>query len=176
MNQKENILQYTKINKNINQKVFKLTPKEENTIRQEILYYEDKRSVIIEALKIIQKNYGWISDESIETLSIFLNIPSSEIEGIATFYSYIFRKPVGRNIIRYCDSIVCYITGYQKIKAELEKLLFIKPGETTIDKRFTLLPTCCLGKCDQSPVIMINENTHIRLIPEMINSLLEQYI
>lgn len=94
---------------------------------------------------------------------------------MATFYSQIFRQPVGRNIIRYCDSVVCFLTGYQKIKITLEKYLKIKIGETTEDKRFTLLPVCCLGNCDKGPTIMINEDTYSLLTPESIPCLLESY-
>jgi NADH-quinone oxidoreductase subunit E len=94
---------------------------------------------------------------------------------VATFYSQIFRQPVGRHVIRYCDSVVCHITGYQGIQAAIEKKLSIKPGQTTFDGRFTLLPTCCLGNCDKGPTMMIDEDTHSQLKPEDIETLLEQY-
>ncbi len=126
-------------------------------------------------MKIVQKQRGWVSDQAIIEISKILNISLSDIEGIATFYSQIYRQPVGRNIIRYCDSVVCYLTGYQKIKKALEKHLSIKTGQTTLDKRFTLLPICCLGNCDKSPTIMINEDLHSKLTPESIPHLLESY-
>ena len=99
----------------------------------------------------------------------------SEIEGIATFYSQIFRQPVGRNIIRYCDSVVCFLTGYEIIKTTLENSLKIKTGETSKDNRFTLLPVCCLGNCDKAPTLMINEDTYSFLNAESIKHLLELY-
>lgn len=104
-----------------------------------------------------------------------LGIPASDVEGVATFYSQIFRQPVGRHVIRYCDSVVCHINGYQGIQAALEKKLNIKPGQTTFDGRFTLLPTCCLGNCDKGPNMMIDEDTHAHLTPEAIPELLERY-
>ncbi|WP_156265099.1 NADH-quinone oxidoreductase subunit NuoE, partial [Enterococcus faecium] len=100
-----------------------------------------------------------------------LGIPASDVEGVATFYSQIFRQPVGRHVIRYCDSVVCHITGYQGIQAAIEKKLNIKPGQTTFDGRFTLLPTCCLGNCDKGPTMMIDEDTHSHLTPEAIPDL-----
>ena len=69
----------------------------------------------------------------------------------------------------------CHITGYQGIQAAIEKKLNIKPGQTTFDGRFTLLPTCCLGNCDKGPTMMIDEDTHSHLTPEAIPDLLEQY-
>lgn len=152
-----------------------MTNEEINEIENEKKYYENYRAVSIEALKIVQKKRGWVSDQAIYAISEILQINPSEVEGVATFYSQIFRQPVGRNIIRYCDSVVCFLTGYKMIKTALENYLKIKIGETTKDNRFTLLPVCCLGNCDKAPTIMINEDTHSCLTPEAIPHLLELY-
>lgn len=133
----------------------------------------DSRSILIESLKIIQKYYGWVSDSSIGFLSKILKLPVSEIESVATFYSQIFRSPVGRYVIKFCDSVVCYITGYKKIQRILEKRLCIKSGETTIDNNFTLLPICCLGACNKGPVIMINQKTYFYLNKSSILKILD---
>lgn len=146
-------------------------------IKKEILKikdnYLDNHSLLIEALKIVQKYYGWVSDDSIFFLSKFLNISISDIESIATFYSQIFRSPVGNHVIKFCDSVVCYITGFKEIKNILEKKLKIKCGETTKDKNFTLLPICCLGACDRGPVMMINNNTYFSLTKDSVIKLLD---
>lgn len=155
--------------------MFTLSTFEINEIEKQKKYYESCRAIIIEALKIVQKERGWVSDQVIIAISKVLNINASDIESVATFYSQIYRQPVGRNIIRYCDSVVCYITGYKKIKKVLEQHLLIKKGHTTVDKRFTLLPICCLGNCDNSPTIMINEDLHSNLTPESILNVLESY-
>ena len=126
-------------------------------------------------MKIVQKKRGWISDQAIYAIAEILQINPSDVEGVATFYSQIFRQPVGRNIIRYCDSVVCFLTGYKKIKIVLQNHLKIQIGETTKDGKFTLLPVCCLGNCDKSPTIMINEDTHSFLTAESIPCLLELY-
>lgn len=154
---------------------FSLSRMECDAIEQEKSHYENPRAASIEALKIVQKNYGWVPDSAIPAIAKILSIAPSDVEAVATFYSQIYRSPVGRHVIRYCDSVVCYITGYQSIQSALEKYLGIKPGQTTSDNRFTLLPTCCLGKCDEGPVIMIGEDTHYNLTPSLIPALLEQY-
>ncbi|PLK59392.1 NADH-quinone oxidoreductase subunit E [Candidatus Palibaumannia cicadellinicola] len=155
---------------------FELSHDVYEAIEQEKNYYEDARAVSIEALKMVQKKYGWVPDGAIEVIAQILGISVSDVEGVATFYSQIFRKPVGRHVIRYCDSVVCYITGYQTIQATLEQFLNIEPGQTTQDRRFTLLPTCCLGNCDKGPTMMVNEDTYVNLTPECILSLLESYL
>ncbi|WP_367676812.1 NADH-quinone oxidoreductase subunit NuoE [Buchnera aphidicola] len=161
-------------NKLIN-KNFQLSLSEIEEIEVQKSQYEDNRAAIIEVLKIVQKFRGWISTDSVYAISRILNITASDIEEVATFYSNIYRSPVGRNIVKYCDSMVCYITGYIEIKNFLENFLKIKTGQTTIDQRFTLLPTCCLGACDRSPVIMINDETYFNVKIETISNLLEKY-
>ncbi|MGK3141478.1 NADH-quinone oxidoreductase subunit NuoE [Pantoea sp. C2G6] len=155
--------------------VFVLSAEEHHAIEHEKHHYEDARAASIEALKIVQKQRGWVPDGAIHAIAEVLGIPASDVEGVATFYSQIFRQPVGRHVIRYCDSVVCHITGYQGIQSALEQELKIKPGQTTADGRFTLLPTCCLGNCDKGPTMMVDEDTHVHLTPEGIPSLLEQY-
>jgi len=154
---------------------FKLTTQEKKEILNIINNYEDTRSGCIEALKIVQKNRGWVSKELIVAISNVLKISECDIEEIATFYSQIFRQPVGRNVIKYCDSVVCYVNGCEKIKSALERELKISIGETTQDCKFTLLPICCLGNCDKSPTMMINDNLHSYLTEELVIKLLETY-
>ena len=154
---------------------FVLTQEERAEIEREKHHYEDPRAASIEALKIVQKNRGWVEDGAIYAIADVLGIPASDVEGVATFYSQIFRQPVGRHIIRFCDSVVCHITGYQGIQAAIEKHLNILPGQTTPDGRFTLLPTCCLGNCDKGPTMMVDDDTHSFVKPEEIETLLEQY-
>lgn len=154
---------------------FKLTNEEIYEIENQKKYYENFRSISIEALKIVQKKRGWICDQAIYAIAEILKINPSDVEGVATFYSQIFRQPVGRNIIRYCDSVVCFLTGYQEIKITLENLLQVKNGETTKDNKFTLLPVCCLGNCDKGPTMMINEDTYSCLTPASIPYILELY-
>ena len=159
----------------IKEEQFELSAEERAEIEHEMHHYEDARAASIEALKIIQKNRGWVPDGAIIAISEVLGIPASDVEGVATFYSQIYRQPVGRHVVKFCDSVVCYINGYPKIQAALENKLKIKPGQTTFDGRFTLLNVCCLGNCDKGPSMMIDNDTHEQVKPEDIDKLLEQY-
>lgn len=158
-----------------NNSIFVLSESARTAIEHEKQYYEDPRAVSIEALKIVQKEHGWVPDDAIVEIAKILDISATDVEEVATFYSQIFRKPVGRHIIRYCDSVVCHITGYQAIQTALQTKLNIIPGQTTTDRRFTLLPVCCLGNCDKGPTMMIDDDTHSHLRPEDLDQLLEQY-
>jgi NADH-quinone oxidoreductase subunit E len=154
---------------------FKLSNIEIKKIKEKKTHYLHARAAVIEALKIVQKKRGWVCLESMNEISKLLGISVSEVEEVATFYSNIYRQPVGRNIIRYCDSMVCYITGYLDIKNKIEQILGIKKGETTIDNKFTLLPACCLGYCDKSPVLMINDDTYYNITIDVLPKLLDSY-
>ncbi|MFC2971380.1 NADH-quinone oxidoreductase subunit NuoE [Azotobacter bryophylli] len=154
---------------------FVLSETERSAIEHEMHHYEDPRAASIEALKIVQKERGWVPDGASEAIGAILGIPGSDVEGVATFYSQIFRVPVGRHVIRVCDSMTCYIGGHESVLGSIQKQLGIGLGQTTPDQRFTLLPVCCLGNCDKAPALMIDEDTFGDVKAEDVAKLLEAY-
>jgi NADH-quinone oxidoreductase subunit E len=152
-----------------------LAEEEIKEINQEIKQYPYSAVACIDALKIVQKHRGWVSDESVKDIAQLLSISNEEVDSVATFYSRIYRKPVGRNVILICDSVSCMIMGYQSLYEYISKKLGIVFGETSADERFTLLPNSCLGDCDNAPAMMINNDHFNRLTTEMIDELLERY-
>jgi NADH-quinone oxidoreductase subunit E len=126
-------------------------------------------------MKIIQRHRGWVSDESLRDLGELLDMTPDELDGVATFYSLIFRKPVGRHIVLICDSVSCWIMGYDKMRQRLTSQLGVNLGETTADGRFTVLPIVCLGTCDHAPAMMVDNDLHRDLDPHKINELIEKY-
>lgn len=152
-----------------------LSIEEIKKIDHEIALVPVRKAACIEALKIVQQQRGWISDESLEAIATYMEMSAEELESVATFYNLIFRKPVGRNIILLCDSISCYVMGYDKIYEYLQSRLHIKFGETTPDSRFTLLPNACLGCCDHAPALMINHDLYKNLTNENLDEILKEY-
>ncbi len=132
------------------------------------------RELIVDLLRAIQDQNGWVPDAGVELAAEILGLPVIEIEELATFYDKIFRQPVGRRVIHICDSICCWTKGSEEISRELARQLDITPGETTKDGIFTLLPTCCLGVCDVAPAMMIGLTVYGNLTPETIAVALEQ--
>jgi NADH-quinone oxidoreductase subunit E len=145
-------------------------------INVELAHSVDRRSACIEALKTVQRHRGWVSDEAIKDLAPLLEMSPHELDSVATFYSLVFRQPVGRHVILLCDSISCWIVGYEEIRSYLQKKLSIDPGQTTADGRFTLLTIPCLGACDRAPAMMIDQDLHSELTTEKIDRILEGYI
>jgi len=99
----------------------------------------------------------------------------AELDSVATFYNLIFRRPVGRHVILVCDSISCWVMGYEGIRDRLFDKLSIKYGQTTEDGRFTILPNCCLGTCDRAPALMIDNDLYRDLTVEQLDEILEKY-
>ena len=154
---------------------FVLSDAERSAIEHEMHHYEDPRAASIEALKIVQKARGWVPDGAADAIGAVIGIPASDVEGVATFYSQIFRQPVGRHIIRVCDSMTCFIGGHESVVASIQQQLGIGLGQTSTDGRFTLLPVCCLGNCDKAPALMIDDDTYGDIQPDNVAQLLEAY-
>jgi NADH-quinone oxidoreductase subunit E len=133
-----------------------LSDVERQEIAEELKHSPTPRAVCIDAMKIVQRHRGWVSDEALDDLAEVLGMTCAELDHTATFYNLIFRRPVGEHVILVCDSISCWLTGEETVLAALQRKLGIQPGQTTADGKFTLLPTVCLGHCDQAPVMMLD--------------------
>ena len=152
-----------------------LTEEERKEITAELAHIEHKEAASIEALKVVQKRRGWVSDESIRDVASLLDMTPAELDAVATFFNFIYRKPVGRHVIAICDSMVCWSLGYDPLREVLRKKLGIGFGETTQDDRFTLLPAACLGACDRAPAMLVDEDLYGPVAPEMLERILEKY-
>ena len=153
-----------------------LTERDRRELEEEIGHSQRKDGACIEALKIVQRRRGWVDDDDLRDIALFLEMSSAEVESVATFYNLIFRKPVGRHIILICDSVSCWLMGYNDLTTRFRERLGIQMGETTEDGLFTLLPVPCLGACDQAPAIMIDDKLYGNLTPERIDAIIEEYL
>jgi NADH-quinone oxidoreductase subunit E len=152
-----------------------LSEQERAEIEAHSHHYPNARALCVEALKIVQRHRGWVSDESIADVAEALQMTPVELDGVATFYNMIFRKPVGRHVILLCDSVSCWIMGCEHLHQHLHARLGIGLGETTADGRFTLLPNVCLGACDHAPAMMIDNAHYQDLDPARVDEILAKY-
>jgi NADH-quinone oxidoreductase subunit E len=152
-----------------------LTDEDKKAIQAEAGLHEQKRAAVLDALKIVQARHGWVSDEGVRDLAAALGMSPEEVDEIATFYPLIFRRPVGRHVILICDSVSCWIMGYNPLRDRLRPALGIDLGQTTPDGRFTLLPVACLGLCEQAPAMMVDDDVHGFLEPEKLEGVLARY-
>jgi NADH-quinone oxidoreductase subunit E len=152
-----------------------LTDEEIREIKAELAHCERPEAASIEALKVVQKRRRWVSDESVGDVAALLGLSPAELDAVATFYSFIYRRPVGRHVILICDSMVCWTLGEEPLLERLTERLGIGFGGTTPDDRFTLLPAACLGCCDRSPALMVDDDLYGPVTPEMLDGILDKY-
>jgi len=152
-----------------------LTQDERREIEEEVARYPRRQAVCTEALRIVQRHRGWVSDEAVQEIADILEMTPDEIDSVATFYNLVYRKPVGRHVILVCNSVTCWVMGTEGVQAYLMERLGIRPGETSADGKFTLLPVVCLGACDRAPVMMIDTELYGELTPEKIDEILATY-
>lgn len=152
-----------------------LSTEEKEAIEKELTKVPKKRYASLEVLKCIQEFRGWISDDTLQAVADYLELKPDELESVATFYNLIFRKPVGRHVILICDSISCWVLGYENINEKIKNYLGIEMGQTTGDNRFTLLPIPCLGTCDHAPAMMVDHDLYRDLTEDKVEEILGRY-
>jgi NADH-quinone oxidoreductase subunit E len=140
-----------------------------------IAQYRGKKGALIPVLQKTQGLYGFLPKEALRRVAAGLDLPFSQVYGVATFYAQFHLQPRGRNIVRVCLGTACHVRGADKILAKVQEVLKIAPGETTSDQRYTIEPVACLGACGLAPVLMVNDDTHGRLTPDKIPALLANY-
>jgi NADH-quinone oxidoreductase subunit E len=154
------------------EKILRLSSAEIDEINAELRHYADKAAVSIEALKIVQKYRGWVSDDTLMAVAEFLEISPAQLEGVATFYNLIYRQPVGRTVIHYCNSVTCWMLGAEQVRERLCRQLNVRLGEMSEGGEYTVLPIVCLGACDHAPVAMVGDELKLDLTENAVNQIL----
>ncbi len=134
--------------------------------------YQHPQSAVIDALWMWQEEHGWISEEGMIYVAEKLGIPYHHVYGVVTFYSMFNRKQVGRHKIEVCTNVSCMLRDSGKILRHIEDSLHIRVGETTPDKKFTLVEAECLGSCGTAPVMQIGETYHENLDETRVDAIL----
>ena len=134
------------------------------------------RESLIPILQGVVQEERYISDEAMTEIARELDISAAQVYGTATFYSFLDTKPRGKYVIRICRTISCAMKGKNLILQELEDLLKIKLGETTQNKKFSLLETNCLGWCHKAPAILVNDVAYTELTPDKVRDIINEYM
>lgn len=136
--------------------------------------YPSKRSALIPALYIVQREHGYLTPEGIDYVARLIGLTTAQVTEVATFYLMLFTKPVGKNILWVCHNLSCTLCGAEEIISRLESNLKIKVGETTADGKFTLMRQECLASCDTAPVMQVNEDYEENLTLSRVDAILEK--
>jgi NADH-quinone oxidoreductase subunit E len=134
--------------------------------------YQHPKSVVLEALWMWQDEHGWVSEEGIRAVADLLGVPYHHVYGVVTFYTMYNRTPVGTHKIEVCTNISCMPRGSDRVLEHLQKRLHVKTGETTPDKKFTLVEAECLGSCGTAPMMQIGDAYHENLDEAKVDKIL----
>jgi len=129
---------------------------------------------LIPAMQAIQKEFGYLSEENLILLAKKVNVPLTQISGVATFYNWFKLKPIGKYHISLCRGTACHVHNSLQLLQFIEKKLKIKSGELTDDKVFSLECVNCIGACAKAPAMMINEVVYGELTEKKIEEILDQ--
>ena len=135
--------------------------------------YPDKKSATLSLLHLAQAQEGYISGSVIDTIADLVECHPAIVMDCVSFYSMFFTKPQGRHKIQVCQTLSCSVNGADALVDHVTNKFSIKPGETTDDRRFTLMKVECLGSCGTAPVVQINNDYHEGLTKEKFDDLLE---
>ncbi len=138
----------------------------ENLVQFLLKTHGNSRNSLLPILQGVVAEESHLSEKAMIEIAKALDISSAEVYGTATFYTYLFTKPMGKYVIRVCKTISCKMAGKQEIVEAIEKLLKIKVGETTRDMNFSLIESNCLGWCHKGPVMLINDEVYPEITPE----------
>jgi NADH:ubiquinone oxidoreductase subunit E len=135
-----------------------------------------KRESLLPIMQGVVAQENFLSEYSMVEIAREIDIPASEVYGTATFYSFLEAKKMGKYVIRVCRTITCAMKGKNQVFFAIQNMLKIKLGETTPDKKFTLLETNCLGWCHKAPAMLINDDVYTELTPEKVREILSMYM
>lgn len=144
-------------------------------IREVIGQYRGNQNALIMVLHNAQRLFGYLPRRVQEMVSEGLNVPLSEVYGVASFYAFFSMVPKGRHEIKVCLGTACYVRGGQKIIEHLEKGLGVRVGDTTKDRRFSLNEVRCVGACSLAPAVLINDDVYAQVDPAGVNEIIEKY-
>lgn len=136
--------------------------------------YPERRSALIPALHIAQKEIGYLPLEIQSQVAALFGIETNEVTAVVTFYDMFFEKPVGKHIIHVCKNVSCMLRGCDKLMKDLCHKLNIQPGGTTADGEFTVIPSECLAACDKAPMLLGDERVYGPVAEGEIDAILKE--
>jgi NADH:ubiquinone oxidoreductase subunit E len=146
-----------------------------SAVQKAIEVHGRNKDELIPILNFVNKRIGYLPDWALIEIGKEINIPQSRVFSVASFYDMLSTKPVGKHIIRFCESAPCPVVGGREVFQTLLDTLKVQPGETTNDGMWTFLTVSCLGVCGVGPVMMVDEDVFGNLTPDQIPGILAKY-
>lgn len=135
---------------------------------------EGRAGLVPALIEMQEVSEGWLPREVLVQVGQALNVPLSEVYGVATYYKMLYTKPVGKKMLRVCDDVRCYLSGSRDLLHKIKNVLWVKDGETSEDGEYTLESVPCMGHCDVGCAVQVNEETYENVTPENVMELIRQ--
>lgn len=148
---------------------------ESNIVKEAVIKHGKKRENLMAVLQEIVKQENFLSEERLMEVGKEFNLSSAEVYGVATFYSFLPVKPMGENVIKVCQTIVCDMKGKDAVMDAIKDKLNITPGQTSADGKFSLIAVNCIGQCSNAPAMLINDKPYINLTYENVVKIIDEY-
>ena len=136
--------------------------------------FPQRLSAIIPILYLVQQQYGHVTTEGMELAAEVLGTTPAFIDSVASFYTMLYRQPVGKYVLQVCRTLPCALMGAAEVVACLQEKLGIQPGETTPDRLFTLETVECLAACHVAPLMMVNDVYKVHLEPAKLDTIIDE--
>ena len=137
--------------------------------------YPTMKAMTLPVLWMAQEQFGYISPEVMKYVAGLLNLPVHHVYGVVTFYTMFNTKPVGKYFLQVCTNVSCQLRGAERIAGHICRRLGVRIGETTSDKKFTVVEVECLGSCGTAPMMQVNDDYHENLTGEKVDKLLAEF-
>ncbi len=135
-----------------------------------------ERTSLMPILQAVVKSEHYLSEDAMEAIAEELDLSTADVFGTASFYTFLDTVPRGKYVIRVCKTITCHMKGKDEIIDTISDMLKIKLGETTTDKKFSLLQANCIGWCHKGPVMLINDEVYPEITPEKASDIINEYL
>ncbi len=152
--------------------MFVFTETAESRIEKILAKYPFKKSALLPLLTLAQEQEGYVTSEAMVEIGRRLDVSPAYVESVCTFYTMYFTKPVGEYVIKFCINISCHLNGCDNLLDYTVNKLDIQVGETTPDKKFTVLREECLAACSEAPVMQVNNKYYVDMTPEKVDQVL----
>ena len=133
------------------------------------------RDELIPILTDVNRKVGFLPAEAIDEISRLMHMPKSQIFSVATFYTMLSTKKLGRHVIQFCESAPCHVVGGRQVWETLQDTLALEPGQTSPDGKWTLVTVSCLGVCGVGPVIVVDDDMYGNVTPAQVSEILAHY-
>ena len=154
---------------------FNGTEEQYKQLEELIANHKGQAGALMPVLQGAQGIFGYLPIEVQKHIALSMDVPLSEVYGVASFYSQFILNPKGDYAVAVCLGTACYVKGAGLLMDKLESILDIKNGEITADRKFSLDATRCIGACGLAPVLTVNEEVYGRLTPDMIQGIIDKY-